>query len=475
LDTLRADELPCYGYARNTAPNLCAFASQNILFSRFYSQSSFTLDSHMSIFTGLYPSKHHMINMLKDTLNPAIMTLTQTLKTHGYRTIYAGVTDDPNLPLDKGLERGFDEIYSINSWVPEWRAEYEKLLPKFLDGKPTFMFLHTYYVHAPYLTEKEPLRYVPKSFPEIPLTRKEFEADTLPFYQFVLGEFRRRLTESENAESKTRNSAIVDGLRDALVHSNLRKARDMVWSLPGYEQYELYASWYWEKIDKKDPAMIAYVRSLYDERINGLDETLKPLLSFVSKPEVKRKTIVIFTADHGEEFMEHGEFDHGWNIYNTTTYVPFILSAPRVRQGTYDALGQSIDIYPTLLDIIGVKFKGQLEGKSLLPLLLGKPNATGDSYVISQHRGDTIQSIRDGLWKLYIGNQTIPQLELYNLKLDPGEKNNIVATNSGIMQNLYNTLRATLNGPPVYEPVKSEFPGWIDEEKKRTLIQEGYF
>ena len=84
LDTLRADALPCYGYPRNTAPNLCAFANDHILFTKSFSQSSYTLHSTFSILTSLYPSSHRFLIALKtpDTLNPDIVTVPQVLKTH---------------------------------------------------------------------------------------------------------------------------------------------------------------------------------------------------------------------------------------------------------------------------------------------------------------------------------------------------------------------------------------------------------
>ncbi|MBI3385619.1 sulfatase, partial [Candidatus Gottesmanbacteria bacterium] len=366
LDTLRADELPCYGYSRDTAPLLCAFAKNNILFSRFYSQSSLTLDSHMSIFTGLYPSTHHVLNIIIDKLNPKIPTLTQVLQENDYRTMWAGITDDAELPLNKGFERGFSEIHTLFPQGPVWQGGYEKILPKLLDGKPTFLFLHTYAVHAPYLAGHGPRRYMNLPGSTIPLTWDEFWANNASFYAFVLSEFRVRLALSDTPESKNRNQTVINNLTRALSRGDLSAAQQVFWLFPNYEQYLFRILWYWKLANLQNPRTVPFVQSLYDERVNQLDDTLKPLLDFVSRPDVKRKTIVIFTSDHGEEFMEHGFLEHDWNLYKTSTHVPFIAAVPHMRPGVRDGLAQSIDIYPTLLQLVGIKPMGPLEGQSLV-------------------------------------------------------------------------------------------------------------
>jgi len=111
LDTLSANHLPCYGYERDTAPNLCKFANKNIFFTNSFAPSHFTLTSHFSIFTSLYPSTHRVLENLVDELNPKYMTLVQILKKYGYTTHFFGGTKNINLPLDKGLERGFSEFH----------------------------------------------------------------------------------------------------------------------------------------------------------------------------------------------------------------------------------------------------------------------------------------------------------------------------------------------------------------------------
>lgn len=477
LDVLRADDLPCYGYARDTAPNLCAFAKRNNYFTRFYSQTSFTLDNHTSMITGLYPTTHHVLAPLKDTLSADIPTLAQVLRSNGYQTLYAGLTHDMNIPLDNGLERGFSEIHDLPSGGPDWRQGYEALLPRLLEGKPTFLFLYSNAPHSPYLVGSGSRRFSKDSFPNIPLTADEYYVNTAPFYRFALSEFRKRLAASDTPESKERNTTIVEQFQKALATYNLDETRKIFQSLYPYEQGDLYISWYWKGVDPKNPAQVGFMQSLYDEGIYSLDEDIAPLLEFVDRPEVKRKTIVIITSDHGEEFQEHGYFDHGWNVYNTETHVPFVVAAPRTQNTVYNALGQSIDVYPTILELVGIKPPTPVEGKSLTPLLVGKANASGDKYLVSELRGDRIQSIQDGRWKLYHYNLEAekPWSMLFDLVSDPLEQRDVMSAYPEEAARLAQALQSILTASPKYEQVQGEFPSWIDQEKRRRLMERGYF
>lgn len=478
LDTLRADELPCYGYMRDTAPNLCAFAKEHILFPNFYAQSTFTLDSHISMFTGLYPNTHHVLRALSDSLNPGVPTLAETLRDRGYMTIWAGITNDINLPIDKGMANGFSDIHSLVPSGPDWQRGYEKLLPEFSKSRPVFMFLHTYAVHAPYLPGAGPRMYDRSNFPSIPVKEEDYFAHSPSFYQYAIGEFRRRMRVGNTPESNQRLWELSQRMEHALQTGDVSQAESVMGGLPWYESYDLYIGWYYRhSIDRTNPRMVSYLRSLYDERLHMLDEELKPLLEFFSKPEMRRKTIVVFTADHGEEFMEHGELDHDRNIYNTTTHVPFILSVPKMPAGVHRELSQSVDILPTLIDLVGIRGKKPVEGISLRPLLEGGAlSLSGQRYLIGQHRGDAITSIRNDRWKMYKNNTPDARfVELYDLLTDPSERYNILGKHLDIARQLDAALTGILNASPKYASVSGEFPAWIDEEKRKSLIGEGYF
>lgn len=476
MDTLRPANMPCYGYIRNTAPNLCAYANNNIRFSNFYTQTSFTLDSHMSIFTGLFPSSHHMLEALKDSLNPEIPILTETLNKNGYRTIWAGGTDDINLPLDRGFGRGFDEFHQLDGNSPDWESDYSKLLPAFLDDTPTFMFLHSYGVHSPYIVGKGPYQFIQSVVPGVPLTNEEFYPHSRDYYEYVISEFTERLNASNTAESTQRNGRIVSRLEEALKENDLNKAREITWEFPTYENYSLYMTWYYQHIRYGEATTTEYLKTLYDERIYQVDKQLVSLFTFLNRPEVKNKTIVIILSDNGEEFMEHGSFDHGTNIYNTSTHAPFILAVPGMKQGVYHELTQAVDIVPTLLDLVGIAPEGPLEGVSLRSVMEGRgPSYIGDRYLLSQFHGDDIVSIRNSRWKMYKNMLPRQYVELYDLMKDPLEQNNVLGNHLDIARHLDAALTATLDNSPEYASISGEFPSWLDDEKRRKLMFEGYF
>ncbi len=477
IDTLRPGDMPCYGYHLDTSSNLCRYADNNIRFTKFYAASSYTLDSHMSMFTGLYPTTHHVLDAFKDSLHPKIPTLMEILQKNGYRTVWAGLKDDVNLPLSRGFGRGISEVIPIDGLSPNWKEEYQKLLPLFLDSQPTFMFLHTYGVHDPYLPGNGPRKFMAQRYPDIPVTNVGFQAHSQAFYEFVLSEFRKRLAASATGESRYRNTTIVRDLEAAIRKGDLEAARSVTWTFPEYESFDLFAQWYYLHINKNDPAVVTYLKSLYDERIFQVDENLKPLLSFLERPDVKQKTIVIFLSDNGEEFMEHGNLGHAWNIYEEETHVPFIMSVPRVMQGVYTNLAETIDIMPTILELVGIPNSIPFEGKSLVPLLEGKGEThTGDRYLVSEHRGRDIISIRNSRWRMYKNNTSDKKyIELYDLLTDPTEQHNVLGKYIERARVLDSALTRILEGAPKYASVSGEFPGWIDQKKRENLIRNGYF
>lgn len=155
LDTLRAKSLAAYGRERPTSPFLDAFAREGTLFEHAIAPASNTPPSHMSIFTGLYPSAHGVTGLTNDAMSDAHTTLAETLRREGYVT--GAVTEDGALQAQLGFERGFDtyhenksadlatplgQIQSTFRHATEWLAAHRH--------EPFFLFVHTYQVHDPY-------------------------------------------------------------------------------------------------------------------------------------------------------------------------------------------------------------------------------------------------------------------------------------------------------------------------------------
>lgn len=148
LDTLRADHLGAYGYHRNTSPSIDALAEESVVFENAVVQSPWTLPSHMSIMTSLYPSFHGLTD--KDTFSPLsdeYVTLAELLKKGGYKT--AAFTDGGFVSAKFGFDRGFDTYYDQGGGIKAILPKVKKWLDS-LKSEPFFLFIHCYDIHSPY-------------------------------------------------------------------------------------------------------------------------------------------------------------------------------------------------------------------------------------------------------------------------------------------------------------------------------------
>jgi len=151
IDALRADRLGGYGYHRNTSPHLDAFATRGVLFETVVAETSWTLPSHVTMLSGLYPSSHGaVLTTLKP--GPDVPLLAEILSEAGYHTV--GLTDGSYVGSAYGFARGFDRFNDADTpfgiTLARARAEMERLPKK----DRVFMFLHTYDVHCPYTPDE---------------------------------------------------------------------------------------------------------------------------------------------------------------------------------------------------------------------------------------------------------------------------------------------------------------------------------
>lgn len=485
LDTLRADHLPCYGHPRNTAPNLCKFAEENVIFSQAYTQGSYTLDSNISMFTGLYPSSHHVLTPYKDILHSDIITLPQVLQAKGYETVYIAPVDDINLPLDKGIGRGFDSIIPITQThnysnnFDSWEKGLNKLISNAKNNKPTFSFFHTYAVHSPYLmkSDNSSRLFTKDYYPDIPATLKEFVFFDRNLFNLLIKSLDSRIEKSSEDNADTASIKRLQAIRDELKQAeSLEEARQIFnKQQKGIDLRTVFFTRYYRGIDINHQGKINYLKALYDENIFHLDTELGKIFKVLKKENLLDKTIIIITADHGEEFAEHGQLEHGNNVYATTTHIPLIMSIPRIRSLKIDELVQSIDIYPTILGLLNIPAMTKLEGINLTSLILQRPNAEKNEYVVSEYQGGVVTSIRNNEWSCYVNNQPDKENELYNIANDSLEQEDLIAENSELEEAFLQALEQILKQKVQYPSLDTNFPDWIDPESRENLIKRGYF
>lgn len=177
-----------------------------------------------------------------------------------------------------------------------------------------------------------------------------------------------------------------------------------------------------------EPFNAIFQDDLYAGEIAYTDHCVGKVLDKLKTLGLYESSVIIVTGDHGEAFGEHGEIEHGYYIYGTTTRVPLIMKTPGSRAGrTVEAKVSLIDIVPTILAQLGAAIPGHIQGHDLTPLLVDENPKLDPRYVYSESLTATkygcssLLGLENDRWK-YI-QTTRP--ELYDLSVDPGQTKNV--------------------------------------------------
>lgn len=213
----------------------------------------------------------------------------------------------------------------------------------------------------------------------------------------------------------------------------------------------------------------------YDGQIAYADESLGVILDRLKKLGLYENTLIVFTSDHGEGMNEHNELTHSYLLYDTTLHVPLIVRPPSGALGrVVDGRVRLVDIAPTVLDLLGVPIPGDMQGRSLVPLLDGKGDGKADrthyaetlSPRLSQNWGE-LRALFDGPWKYIHG----PKPELFEIRADPRELTNLASARPEVAAEMQGKLAEFLkrNSPPGGSHMAP-----VDEETRRRLEALGY-
>ena len=202
----------------------------------------------------------------------------------------------------------------------------------------------------------------------------------------------------------------------------------------GRQKFFLWVHYYdpHEPYDPPEPYKTSYSNDPYSGEIAYADEQVGRLLDFLEQSNQREKTLIVFIGDHGEGLNDHGEATHGVFIYDDTLHVPLILAGPRVPTGR--VIGEqvrSIDLLPTLAEFLNLTPNPAAQGISLWPLIEQGRSITGRSagyayietlYPKTFMNWSELRGMRTDQWKFILA----PRPELYDLKEDPGETQNVV-------------------------------------------------
>ncbi|HWF67100.1 MAG TPA: sulfatase-like hydrolase/transferase [Acidobacteriaceae bacterium] len=171
-----------------------------------------------------------------------------------------------------------------------------------------------------------------------------------------------------------------------------------------------------------------YPHNLYDAEIAYTDQQLGRLLGGIRKKSPADKTLIVLLADHGEGLGDHGEYEHGVFLYDSTVRIPWIMVGPGIPAGIrIQQQAREIDVLPTVLDFLGGKASPAVQGTSMLPTLNGKQVPSTYSYEETlypklSYGWSELRGIHTAHW-MYV---RAPKPELYDLHTDPGELNNVI-------------------------------------------------
>ncbi|MCC6614453.1 MAG: sulfatase [Anaerolineae bacterium] len=498
LDTLRRDRLGTYGHKLPTSPRLDDFAAQATRFARAVAPAQWTIPSHASMFTGVYP-REHQVAQSTSVLSGAYATAAELLQLGGYHTV--GFCNNPLVgALDHGLQRGFAEFYNYASAVPqrptdaqrsrlyrEWMKRFQPfarrvgnqfaqrdwlfrvslhptwvpIWSKYINFKgntvasigdlvdywgtyfaggadqPLFAFLNLMQSHLPY---QPPQQYLDRVAPDLRNDRRA--------YQFM---------SRFNADAAAWASPPDPPLED------------------------------WQE---------AVLNAFYDAEIASQDDQLGKLLDHLQKSGALDNTFVIIAADHGEGLGEHDLFGHSFAVHQELVHVPLIMrGADRVPVGGHVSENVSTRrIFHTLLDVAGIETGSpgnSVHERSLLNAVRGGDPETELAFTeaippriflhVLEHRNPAVidrlrlrltrRGVYQGDHKLMMAGDT-PEA-LYDVAADPFETHNLVVEQPALAEKLAQTVAAF--APGLHSPeTESAATREISEEVLEQLRALGY-
>ncbi len=404
LESLRPDHMGCYGYSLDTTPNLDEFARSAIRFTDVQAVTSWTLASHASILTGLYPSEHQ-VREPRDRLGGAYETIAERLSAEdgkrgageGYQT--AAFVSGPFLRSSYNLDQGFD-LYDDSAAAPTQEEghgevtnpEMERKLARFFrqtSARPLFLFAYFWDIHYDFLP--------PPPFDTMFVT-SDMERFDISRFEF--------------------NEAI---------HAEM------------------------------DPARSRYLVSQYDGEIRCTDEMLGRLFDVMKAEGLWENALIVITADHGEEFFEHGSAGHKNNLFDQSVRVPLLVKLPGESPPAVSAELMSQTNLAELLNG-GWKRLSTRPGDAVAGAEIASVpmSPTGDHVFeldlplkalvdgkIVGGRVDRWKAIRRGHWKL-VRPPRQGDLLLFDVRDDPGDLQNLAEAHPDVADSLARTLAVRL-------------------------------
>jgi arylsulfatase A-like enzyme/uncharacterized membrane protein YbhN (UPF0104 family) len=436
-DALRADYLSLYsGAARAQTPNLDRMAQEEgVLYTRCFAQASWTKPSFACIYTGLYPEQHTATSK-QSSLPQELTTLAEVLSEQGYYT--KGYANNPNVTAAFQYNQGF--------------VDYTDLKPDLYFGATRSVSKLALYEVLRRIWERAPFRAMN--------VRNYYQpADVV----------------TEEAITWFDSSAVPEGTPFFLVlHYMETHDPYMDHNRPGVGYARV-------KIPDPDPGKYREpFIAAYESEIEFFDKYLGEVTAALRERGLYDDSLIVVTADHGEEFYDHEGWWHGMTLYEEMLHVPLVMKLPQqIRAGEIDeSIVRHIDLAPTFISLAGADPPPAMFGESLLTSDYGDTNPQiGYAYAETDHERNVVKAVRTTDKKLIHANEDNPRglepVEFFDLLQDPGEKTNLANELSEEQKNLeklFNDIQDFVEENAAEPSLIEEIP----EELKEQMENVGY-
>jgi arylsulfatase A-like enzyme len=378
VDALRADALPLYGGKAAATPTLDRLAADSYVFEQACSPAPWTLPAMASLFTGADTSVHGVTGLLT-AIPRALVTLPEALRRSGYHTAAFGAGNGLLAEAEREFWRGFDTFEFVSAPLPStmWASP---LVPRLLP--------------LSYSDKLSATDFTPRVAARLARPR----GSTFTWVHL----FDTHSPYRSHGSGPRREFGRLEDVTSGLFVPSPAEKRD--------------------------------IRGLYDGEVEEVDRGLGTLLDGLRRSGMYDETLIVFVADHGEEFWDHGSIGHGRSLYRDQIHVPLVIKLPGGTRGIrVPGPVSTANVAATIVDVVGLP--GTVAGQSLSAAWGGAPALPTTPVVsgMASSLEDPRRAVTFGSW-VYIRSAANGREELYDLAKDPGELDSHAATQAVELQ-----------------------------------------
>jgi len=359
LDTAGAKRCSVYGHKRETTPGLEHIAQEGVLYHSCFATSPWTIPSHLSLFSGLYPSE--LGNEGNVTQLPEVFfTLPEVLSQMGYHTV--GISCNGLV----GHQRGFDVFYEMDTLFLSEGYHRDKFNTKFIK-KASDRELERLWYHLKYIFQNN--RYL---FPFQNVLDRLYKKHCVDLYFKTSGATERSFKVAQHLIQKYRGKQplfLFLNLMETHWKYNPPVQYNNIINISARERKKLFQYDHQDfYIEALPTEMMEKIYLLYEQGLYFLDQKLFDFYRFLEAQGVKDRTLLVVTSDHGESLGEHGLWGHIFGLYNETLHIPLVVKYPAglAAPGESRRLAQLNDLFATLLEAVDAPLPLPESSRSLL-------------------------------------------------------------------------------------------------------------